>query len=67
MQFTEDPLVKETIGFLMTREISHFQMFSAALADISPNFPPGILQGDPRYTHTYFNLSERRRRSRAVE
>ena len=57
MQFTDDPLVKETIGFLMTREISHFQMFSAALADIQPNFPPGILQGDPRFTHAYYNLS----------
>jgi Mn-containing catalase len=57
MQFTEDPHVKETLGFLMTREIAHFQMFSAALADIEPNFPPGILQGDPRFTHTYFNLS----------
>jgi Mn-containing catalase len=57
MQFTDDPLVKETIGFLMTREISHFQMFSAALADIQPNFPPGILQGDPRFTHVYYNMS----------
>jgi Mn-containing catalase len=57
MQFTDDPLVKETIGFLMTREISHFQMFSAALADIQPNFPPGILQGDPRFTHAYYNMS----------
>jgi Mn-containing catalase len=57
MQFTEDPHVKESLGFLMTREIAHFQMFSAALATITPNFPPGILQGDPRYTHTYFNMS----------
>jgi Mn-containing catalase len=57
MQFTEDPMVKETLGFLMTREISHFQMFSAALVDIQPNFPPGILQGDPRFTHVYFNHS----------
>jgi Mn-containing catalase len=57
MQFTDDPFVKETLGFLMTREISHFQMFSAALADIQPNFPPGILQGDPRFTHVYYNHS----------
>jgi Mn-containing catalase len=56
-QFTDDPLVKESLGFLMTREIAHFQMFSAALETVSPNFPPGILQGDPRYTHSYFNLS----------
>ena len=57
MQFTDDPYVKETLRFLMTREIAHFQMFSAALDTIQPNFPPGVLQGDPRYTHTYFNLS----------
>ncbi|MDX2152598.1 MAG: manganese catalase family protein [Bryobacteraceae bacterium] len=58
MQFTDDPHVKETMGFLMTREIAHFQMFSAALAQIEPNFPPGVHQGDPRYTHLYFNLSQ---------
>jgi Mn-containing catalase len=57
MQFTDDPYVKESLAFLMTREISHFQMFSAALADIQPNFPPGILQGDPRFTHVYYNMS----------
>jgi Mn-containing catalase len=57
MQFTDDPLVKESLGFLMTREVSHFQMFSAALADIQPNFPPGILQGDPRFSHVYYNMS----------
>lgn len=58
MQFTEDPLVKESLAFLMTREIAHFQMFSAALETIQPNFPPGVLQGDPRYTHTFFNMSD---------
>jgi Mn-containing catalase len=60
MQFTEDPLVKESLTFLMTREIAHFQMFTAALETITPNFPPGVLQGDPRYTHTYFNMSNGR-------
>ncbi len=57
MQFTDDPHVQDTLRFLMTREIAHFQMFAAALETIQPNFPPGILQGDPRYTHSYFNLS----------
>ncbi|WP_164100856.1 manganese catalase family protein [Candidatus Laterigemmans baculatus] len=57
MQFTDDPHVKDTLRFLMTREIAHFQMFGAALETIQPNFPPGILQGDPRHTHTYFNMS----------
>ncbi|HEY9877452.1 MAG TPA: manganese catalase family protein [Leptolyngbyaceae cyanobacterium] len=57
IQFTDDPYVKDTLRFLMTREIAHFQMFSAALDTIEPNFPPGVLQGDPRFTHTYFNMS----------
>ena len=41
----------------MTREIAHFKMFQAALDTIEPNFPPGILQGDQRYTNAYFNMS----------
>jgi Mn-containing catalase len=57
IQFTDDPHVKDTLRFLMTREIAHFQMFSAALDTIRPNFPPGVLQGDPRFTHAYFNMS----------
>ena len=31
MQFTEDPYVLETLNFLMTREVAHFQQFEAAL------------------------------------
>lgn len=58
MQFTNDPYVKETLRFLMTREVAHFQMFEAALDTIQPNnFPPGILQSDPRYSNLYFNMS----------
>ncbi len=57
MQFTDDPYVKETLTFLMTREVSHYKMFEAALDTIQPNFPPGVLQSDPRYTNKYFNLS----------
>lgn len=57
IQFTNDPHVVDTLKFLMTREIAHYQMFNAALASIEPNFPPGVLQGDPRFTHVYFNLS----------
>lgn len=58
LQFTDDPHVQETLRFLMTREIAHFQMFAAALETLQPNFPPGVLQGDPRYTHVYFNMSD---------
>lgn len=57
MQFTDDPYVKETLSFLMTREIAHQQMFEAALSTIQPNFPPGVLQGDSRYSNLYFNMS----------
>lgn len=57
LQFTDDPLVKETLNFLMTREVAHFQQFEAALDSIQPNFPPGVLQSDPRYSNLYFNMS----------
>ncbi len=56
--FTDDPHVQDTLRFLMTREIAHFQQFGAALATIEPNFPPGIFQGDLRFTHTYYNMSD---------
>jgi len=42
----------------MTWEIAHFEMFSAALEHIQPNFPPGVLQGDARFSHLYFNMSD---------
>lgn len=57
MQFTDDPYVKDTLKFLMTREVAHQQMFEAALATLEPNFPPGVMQGDPRYSNLYFNMS----------
>ncbi|HWA98763.1 MAG TPA: manganese catalase family protein [Pirellulales bacterium] len=57
LEFTDDPYVQDTLRFLMTREIAHFQQFAAALDTIQPNFPPGILQGDLRFTHAYFNMS----------
>jgi Mn-containing catalase len=57
MKFTDDPYVKDTLSFLMTREVAHYKMFEAALETIQPNFPPGVLQADPRFTHQYFNLS----------
>lgn len=58
LQFTDDPYVKETLRFLMTREVAHFQMFEAALDTIQPNFPMGALQSDPRYSNLYFNMSD---------
>jgi Mn-containing catalase len=57
MKFTDDPYVKESLSFLMTREVAHYKMFEAALDDIKPNFPPGVLAADPRYTQQAFNMS----------
>jgi len=57
LKFTDDPLVQDTLRFLMTREIAHFQQFGAALSTVDPNFPPAHLQGDLRFTHAYFNMS----------
>src|SRR3569833_3122021 len=57
LQFTDDPYVKETLRFLMTREVAHYQMFEAALQTITPNFPTGTLQADPKFSNVYFNMS----------
>lgn len=56
--FTDDPYVKETLDFLMTREVAHFQQFQAALESIQPNFPPGIFQTNPKYSNLYYNSSQ---------
>jgi Mn-containing catalase len=58
MNLTPDPGVREALGFLMTREVAHQKSFEKALYAISPNFPPGKLPGDPRFTDTYFNMSQ---------
>ena len=58
MKFTDDVYVKETLRFLMTREVAHLQMFQAALESVQPNFPPGILQSDPKFSNKYFNMSD---------
>jgi Mn-containing catalase len=58
ISLTDDPGVKEALGFLMTREIAHQKSFEKALYAISPNFPPGKMPGDPRFANTYFNMSQ---------
>ena len=58
MKFTDDPYIHETLSFLMTREVTHYKMFEAALNDIQPNFPPGVLAADPRYLQNVYNLSD---------
>jgi Mn-containing catalase len=54
---TDDPGVREALGFLMTREIAHQQQFEKALYSIQPNFPPGKLPGRPEFSNVYFNMS----------
>ncbi|MFI6366129.1 manganese catalase family protein [Nocardia sp. NPDC050630] len=56
-QFTDDPGVQDTLSFLMTREVAHFQQFTAALNDLPVNFPPGTLPGDDRFQNVAFNMS----------
>ncbi len=58
INITEDPGIKEALGFLMTREIAHQKSFEKALYSIEPNFPPGKLPGDPAFTDVYFNMSQ---------
>ena len=58
INLTEDAGVKEALGFLMTREIAHQKSFEKALYAIEPNFPPGKLAGDPRFTNVYYNMSQ---------
>jgi Mn-containing catalase len=58
MNVTDDPGVKDALGFLMTREIAHQKQFEKALYAIEPNFPPGKLPGRPEFTNTYYDMSQ---------
>jgi Mn-containing catalase len=55
---TDDPGVKDALGFLMTREIAHQKSFEKALYAIEPNFPPGKLPGMRDFTDKYYNMSQ---------
>jgi len=58
INLTEDPGVKEALGFLMTREIAHQKSFEKALYAIEPNFPPGKMPGRGEFSSVYFNMSQ---------
>jgi Mn-containing catalase len=58
INMTPDSGVREALGFLMTREVAHQKSFEKALYAIEPNFPPGKLPGDPRFTDKYFDMSQ---------
>jgi Mn-containing catalase len=57
MNVTDDAGIKETLGFLMTREIAHQKSFEKALHSIQPNFPQGKLPGVPEFTNVYYKMS----------
>jgi Mn-containing catalase len=58
INITDDPGIKDALGFLMTREISHQKSFEKALYAIEPNFPPGKLPGLQPYADLYVNTSQ---------
>ncbi|TWB13745.1 Mn-containing catalase [Nitrospirillum amazonense] len=55
---TDDPGIKDALGFLMTREIAHQKSFEKALYAIEPNFPPGKLPGKAEFADLYVNTSQ---------
>ncbi|TGX54824.1 manganese catalase family protein [Sphingomonas gei] len=58
INITDDPGIKEALGFLMTREIAHQKSFEKALYSIENNFPPGKLPGMEQYASVYVNASQ---------
>lgn len=55
---TDDPGIKEALGFLMTREIAHQKSFEKALYAIEDNFPSGKLPGFEKFANLYINTSQ---------
>lgn len=58
INLTSDPGVKEALGFLMTREVSHQKSFEKALYSIEANFPPGKHPGMAEFADVYVNTSQ---------
>jgi Mn-containing catalase len=58
INITDDPGIKEALGFLMTREIAHQKSFEKALYAIEDNFPTGKLPGIEKYANLYVNTSQ---------
>ena len=68
INLTADAGVREALGFLMTREISHQQSFEKALYAIQPNFPPGQAAGQAGVRQRLRQLlAGRGRHARTVE
>jgi Mn-containing catalase len=58
INITDDPGIKDALGFLMTREIAHQKSFEKALYAIEPNFPTGKLPGKPEFADVYYDMSQ---------
>jgi Mn-containing catalase len=58
INITDDPGIKEALGFLMTREVAHQKSFEKALYSIENNFPPGKLPGIEQFANVYVNTSQ---------
>lgn len=58
INITDDPGIKEALGFLMTREIAHQKSFEKALYAIEDNFPSGKLPGLAAFASMYVNTSQ---------
>lgn len=58
INITDDPGIKDALGFLMTREVAHQKSFEKALYAIENNFPSGKLPGLEKYASMYVNTSQ---------
>lgn len=58
ISLTDDPGVKDALGFLMTREVAHLKSFEKALYAMEPNFPPGKMPVVPAFASVYYNMSQ---------
>jgi len=58
INLTDDPGIKEALGFLMVREVAHQKSFEKALYAIEDNFPPGKLPGLQQFANLYVNASQ---------
>jgi len=58
INITDDPGIKEALGFLMTREVAHQKSFEKALYAIEDNFPPGKLPAVEKFANLYVNASQ---------
>ncbi len=58
MNVTDDPGIRDALGFLMTREVSHQKSFEKALYSIAGNFPPGKRPPSPEFAQVYYKMSQ---------